>query len=148
MKNSQIDRVVKLVRRTGDKVVLMDNESDAVMMLMELGSYEKMLANSEGVEKLTEEELMEKINRDVAVWRAYNDRERLENFDAILEKSPISRENSAVSPIVTPADHFAEEIPEQSFSVPKQPTNISREESASDIIAEEDEEKFYLEPVE
>ncbi|MBP6859675.1 MAG: hypothetical protein KBC69_03600 [Candidatus Magasanikbacteria bacterium] len=148
MKNSQIDRVIKLVRRTGDKVVLMDNESDAVMMLMELGSYEKMLANSEGVEKLTEEELMEKINRDVAIWRASNDRERLETFDSILEKSPISRENSVVPPVTAPADRFAQEAPEPSFSTPKQPTNISREESASDIIAEEDEEKFYLEPVE
>lgn len=148
MKNSQIDRVIKLVRRTGDKVVLMDNESDAVMMLMELGSYEKMLANSESVEKLSEEELMEKINRDVAVWRAYNDQERLETFDAILEKSPISRENPAVAPTSIPTDHFVEEVPEPSFSAPKQPTSISREESASDIIAEEDEEKFYLEPVE
>jgi hypothetical protein len=148
MQNSQINRVIKLVRRTGDKVVLMDNESDAVMMLMELEAYEKILNNSESVEKLTEEELMEKINRDVAVWRANNDKERLDTFDKVLEKSPISTVNPAAKAPIMPQENHAENTLENNVFPPKQPIQINKEESAADIIAEEDEEKFYLEPVE
>src|SRR3989344_5038562 len=89
MQNSQLNRVIKLVKRTGDKTVIMDNESDAVMMLMDLSAYEKMLGGSEGVEKLTEEGLLEKINRDVAVWRAYNDKEQPEEEGVVSRNSGI-----------------------------------------------------------
>ena len=131
MQNSQLNRVIKLVRRTGDKTVIMDNESDAVMMLMDLGAYEKMLDNHTGVEKLTEEELLEKINRDVAIWRASNDndKERAETYDEVPAQAPKLEEK--------------EKIIERGNGI-----KIEQEQSASDIVAEEEEEKFYLEPVE
>ena len=53
----------------------MDDESDEVMMLMNLTDYEKMLGGSRDIEKMTEEELLEKINRDIAVWRTSNEKE-------------------------------------------------------------------------
>jgi len=109
----------------------MDNESNSAMMLMDLGAYEKMLdeQSPKGVDikKLSEEGLLEKINRDVAVWRAYNDKEkRAEVFEEMapnLGSSPVVREKTAV-------------------------VQAEPEESASDIVAEAEEEKFYLEPVE
>ncbi|MEK7131372.1 MAG: hypothetical protein AAB797_01375 [Patescibacteria group bacterium] len=131
MQNSQLNRVIKLIKRTGDKTVIMDNESDAVMMLMDLGAYEKMLDNHTGVEKLTEEELMEKINRDVAIWRASNDndKEKVETFDKVVPPAVVA-ENA---PIVL---NKIQDI------------HAEQEHSAADIVAEEEEEKFYLEPVE
>ena len=121
----------------------MDNESDAVMMLMDLGAYEKMLDHSQGVEKLTEEELLEKINRDVAVWRAYNDKEVAETYDKVIEK-------------VSPAPIYVPKTPEPAVMEKGKDINVvmansvqsEQEHSAADIVAEEDEEKFYLEPVE
>ncbi len=143
MQNSQLNRVINLVKRTGEKTVIMDNESDAVMMLMDLGAYEKMLDHApgreSGVEKLTEEELLEKINRDVAVWRASNDRERVETYDEVV--APVVREKSKSVNLdsVEPAP----------ITINKYPNiQAEQEHSASDIVAEEDEEKFYLEPVE
>lgn len=143
MQNSQLNRVISLVKRTGDKTVIMDNESDAVMMLMDLGMYEKMLDNHRGVEKLTEEELMEKINRDVAVWRAYNDKEIAESYDKVVEKTP-------------PAPTYVSKLEEPAVMEKGKDVNLvivenvhaQQEQSASDIVAEEEEEKFYLEPVE
>ena len=133
MQNSQLNRVIKLVKRTGDKTVIMDNESDAVMMLMDLSAYEKMLGGSEGVEKLTEEGLLEKINRDVAVWRAYNDKEQPEE-PVVVEKG----KNINLTPV--------EDAP---VTISKYPSiHAEQEQSAHDIVAEEEEEKFYLEPVE
>ena len=75
MKSSQLNRVIKLLRRTGEKAMIMDDESDEVMMLMNLTDYEKMLGGSRDIEKMTEEELLEKINRDIAVWRTSNEKD-------------------------------------------------------------------------
>lgn len=143
MQSSQLNRVIKLIKKTGDKTVIMDNESDAVMMLMDLGMYEKMLETSSGIEKLNEEELLEKINRDVAVWRAYNDKERAETYDEVMEKplfpktAPVEREKVVVAAEPTP------------ITLNKYPSvNAEQEQSAHDIVAEEEEEKFYLEPIE
>ncbi len=143
MQNSQINRVISLVRRTGDKTVIMDNESDAVMMLMELGAYEKMLDNHQGVEKLTEEELLEKINRDVAIWRAYNDKELAETYDKVVEKTP-----PAPVYVSKPAEPVVVEKNKEINLVMAENVQAEQEHSAVDIVAEEDEEKFYLEPVE
>lgn len=143
MQNSQLNRVINLVKRTGDKTVIMDNESDAVMMLMDLGAYEKMLDNSSGakngIEKLTEEELLEKINRDVAIWRASNDKERVETYDEVIFSVGVEKNKSVNL-------NSAETTP---ITMNKYPSVLAeQEQSAHDIVAEEDEEKFYLEPVE
>jgi hypothetical protein len=148
MQNSQINRVIKLVRRTGDKAVIMDNESDSVMMLMDLDAYEKMLENSGRVETLTEEELMDRINRDVAVWRAYNDKERSEKLidEEIVEQKPVAKPVPIMEekrPILAKNNSFT---PVEDADMRHTP--ILPEDSANDIVAEEEEEKFYLEPVE
>lgn len=148
MQNSQINRVIKLVRRTGDKAVIMDNESDSVMMLMDLDAYEKMLENSGRVETLTEEELMDRINRDVAVWRAYNDKERSEKLvdEEVVEQKPMAKSAPVMEekrPILAKNNSF---ISTEDADLGHTP--ILPEESAGDIVAEEEEEKFYLEPVE
>ncbi|HSR88814.1 MAG TPA: hypothetical protein VLK22_00235 [Candidatus Udaeobacter sp.] len=151
MQNSQLNRIIKLIKRTGEKTVIMDNESDAVMMLMDLGVYEKMLDRSQGVEKLTEEELLEKINRDVAIWRASNnDKNEIDLEDEIVEKP------QSVKPL-TSSETFVEKNKSENQTAPQDNTitinkypniNAEQEHSAADIIAEEEEEKFYLEPVE
>lgn len=120
-------------------MVIMDNESEAVMMLMDLGAYEKMLDQPRGVDvkRLTEEELLEKINHDVAEWRVYNESEPSAE---VFEEMPKKNKGAEPTPNLAPETPiFLEKFKD---------LNISQEESASDIVAEEEEEKFYLEPVE
>ncbi len=164
MQNSQLNRVISLIKKTGDKTIIMDSESDAVMMLMDLGLYEKMLDRPAGVEKLTEEELLEKINRDVAVWRAYNDQEQVENYEDVLEKSSNLKSASSIPPTVQEKAVMMERGREISvapaedgvITINKYPDinggamagQVEQEQLAGDITTEEDEEKFYLEPVE
>jgi len=141
MQSAQLNRVIKLVRSTGDKTIIMDNESDTPLMLMDLGAYEKMLdaqsPRAADVKKLTEEELLEKINRDVAIWRAYNDKEEpVEIYEELVEKTKE----------VKPAPNVLPEAP--AVAVKINDIKMGQEESASDIVAEEEEEKFYLEPIE
>ncbi|MFA7654219.1 MAG: hypothetical protein WCX97_04225 [Candidatus Magasanikbacteria bacterium] len=43
MHNSQLNRVLKLVRRTGDKLVIFDKENDSGYAVMNLDQYENLL---------------------------------------------------------------------------------------------------------
>lgn len=132
----------------------MDNESDAVMMLMDLGAYEKMLDSSQGIEKLSEEELLEKINRDVAVWRASNDKERAETYEQVVEEAPRVKSTTPVQAsepekaVVMEKGKDINLVMAESVHGAAMAGQAEQEQSASDIVAEEDEEKFYLEPVE
>jgi hypothetical protein len=120
-------------------------------MLMDLGAYEKMLASApQPVETMTEEELMEHINRDVAVWRAYNDKEQQDTLGTVVEKAHAQTgafQASGNGP--DQATPKSVEMAKQSdFAKSEHHIPAAAEESASDIVAEEEEEKFYLEPVE
>ncbi|MEK7681024.1 MAG: hypothetical protein AAB348_03195 [Patescibacteria group bacterium] len=139
MRSSQLNRVIKLLRRTGEKVMVMDDESDEVMMLMNLTDYEKMLSGSRGIEKMTEEELLEKINRDIAIWRSSNEKDEadIEEPEKVEpERSPIVSENK------TNHIELGKEV--------KLSEELGSEGSFKDVASEEsgEEEKFYIEPVE
>ncbi|MBU1203353.1 type II toxin-antitoxin system Phd/YefM family antitoxin [Patescibacteria group bacterium] len=78
----QIDKVLELAAKTGDKViVLSDNHEPYVIMTVK--EYEALLAGPSSVKGLSEDELLDKINRDIAVWKAsqeHLDDYSLENF--------------------------------------------------------------------
>lgn len=120
MHDHQLNRVLKLVKRTGDKLVILDQENDEASVLMGLGDYEELLSGGEPLEDLNEREMLDRVNRDLGNWRAYHE------FDD--EKEVMDMENDEVTPEV----------------IEKAP----QEESLADVTAEEEEEKFYLEPVE
>ena len=65
----EFKKVLNLVKRSGDKLVLFDTASDTAFMLLPLSEYEKTLAGGSSVRGLTEEELLAKINRDISTWR-------------------------------------------------------------------------------
>jgi len=149
MQSVQLNRVIRLIRRTGEKVMVMDNESEEVMALMSLGSYEKMLSGSRAVEEMTEEELLDRINRDIAVWRANNKDEDLseneeeperEIFTKVAEKKP---EN--VNVMETMKEIRVNPAVSKNFDLN---INTENEESLKDVLNTEEEEKFYIEPVE
>ena len=129
--------------------MVMDNESEEVMALMSLGSYEKMLSGSRAVEEMTEEELLDRINRDIAVWRANNKDEDLseneeeperEIFTKVAEKKP---EN--VNVMETMKEICVNPAVSKNFDLN---INTENEESLKDVLNTEEEEKFYIEPVE
>ena len=98
----EIDQVLELSHKTGDKVIVVSEHHDPYV-LMSVKEYEALLHGPSSVNNLTEEELLEKINRDIAVWKASQDDVEdynLEDFkvdtlkkeDKKEEKEPIHRE--------------------------------------------------------
>lgn len=159
MKNSQLDRVMKLVRRTGDRFVILDKETDEVVAMMNLDEYERLLDGSDSLGELDDEEMMRKINRDIAAWRARQNYAEEETADEAVSPWEEDDENDDKAPDLSPEDDdeldeiFPEKAEEPRYVVKntaEEPVATHAEEvSLGDIPHDdEEEEKFYLEPVE
>jgi hypothetical protein len=68
----QMDRVLDLASKTGDKVIVMSDNHDPYV-IMTVKEYEALLHGSSTVSELSEDQLLDKINRDIAVWKASQD---------------------------------------------------------------------------
>ncbi|MEY4744971.1 MAG: hypothetical protein RL272_916 [Candidatus Parcubacteria bacterium] len=154
MQPELIARVINLIQKNGDKVVLADPQSGKAVVVMDLEAYEKLcvqpapatvpkaiemtpkiafpdiekkaeVSQNSGKKKgirlspetmgpthiladLTQEELIDKINRDIGAWKTAQDRRRADELKSAAQIAP-------------------------------------QYEAASAI---EDEERFYLEPIE
>ncbi|MGI6374070.1 MAG: hypothetical protein ACOX0C_01920 [Patescibacteria group bacterium] len=95
MFSEQLKRIIRLVTKTGDKVIIADSQGqESPLVAMSLTSYEKMLTAEEQEKEvgsvslaaepepltdsqeemgqadgLTEEDLTDKINREISVWK-------------------------------------------------------------------------------
>lgn len=94
---NQLNKAINLAQKTGDRIIVVDrNDVDSVFVVMNLDEYEKLALNKKsqvrGVRGLTEGELIDKINRDIAVWK--NEKEN-DDFDWRSDVRPFdSRLNS------------------------------------------------------
>jgi len=64
---SQLDKILQFVNQTGDKAVLFRNNEEYVVM--KLDDYNNFLHSNLDVKKLSESEMLGKINREIAIWR-------------------------------------------------------------------------------
>ncbi|MFH1789615.1 MAG: hypothetical protein ABH832_00920 [bacterium] len=81
MNSNQFKKIIKVMRRTGDKIIVPDSESDSVFVLMDLNEYERMLASNVQLKGMPEDEMMNRINRDISLWRALNESQSLDFYD-------------------------------------------------------------------
>ncbi len=65
----KLDQVLDLVSRTGDRVIVVSEKHDPYV-IMSTYEYESLLHSSSEINDLTEEQLLDKINRDISVWRS------------------------------------------------------------------------------
>ena len=68
----QMDKVLDLAAKTGDKVIILSDHHDPYVV-MTVKEYEALLHGPSSVKGLSEDELLSKINRDIAVWKASQD---------------------------------------------------------------------------
>lgn len=65
----KLQEVLKLVRQTGDKVIVLDNENEPYVV-MDLEGYKSLLREEANMANISEEELLDKINRLISAWKA------------------------------------------------------------------------------
>lgn len=172
MKSAQLNRVLKLVRRTGDHFVIMDNASDEVFVLMNLREYEKKLDGLSDWEDLDEEEMENRVGENFADWKRRQNFSE-ENFCAgeklaeAAETTPYEEEfeEDKFKPADLPEDFLSPDVEikaEPKYIPAKEEEIIAKtvesatvdtyplggeEEKLTDITDEENEPKFYLEPI-
>jgi hypothetical protein len=195
MNSKQLNRLLNLIRETGDRLVVADNESNDVFVLMNLDEYENLSgsgefdshdfcrererehnlesdefnddfdpeelnehafdfsASEESRQKkttdLSERELLEKINSDIADWRgAQVKKDENELAEELVddEEPELAEKLKIPSGIASVGDVlFDEKYQNREFdNTPR--AGIIEEDDLSGVPHEE--EKFYLEPVE
>lgn len=126
---SNLQKVVDLINKTGDKAIVLDQNGDPNYVLMSMDDYEQLIVGKSEVRGLTEAELLDKINRDIAVWKE-GQKSQDSSFDSI---SNLPAQSEDLSNFRSFDEAFDADIDQ-----------IKEEEG----LDEEDEDRFYFETVE
>ncbi len=83
---SSLDRLIDLAKQTGDRLIVHDPLEGKDVVILDVDTYEHLVLGKRSVQYLSERELLDQINRDIAVWRANQEYEDLRFRSAALEK--------------------------------------------------------------
>ncbi|MCD4694121.1 hypothetical protein K8R62_02060 [bacterium] len=106
--SKEIKKVISLAKKTGDRIVVFDPEEGGEnFVIMSLEEYENLLDQSgklnikesidEEIKDLTENELIDKINRNIAVWKNENKDKELDSYkiiETVLQSESEERKDS------------------------------------------------------
>lgn len=79
-------KILNFLKRTGDRAIIADQETDEIFVLMSLSDYEQKIFSNSEVKGLTEDQLLDRINQDIAVWQATNNEEVSEDSSFYQDK--------------------------------------------------------------
>jgi PHD/YefM family antitoxin component YafN of YafNO toxin-antitoxin module len=120
-----LEKVLELTAKTGDKIIVI-SETHEPFVILSLKEYQALMSHNTNLQELTEQELLEKINRDIAVWKASQDDLSTDyNLDQFKVDAGAKSEGKVESAQGGPASGGKPE----------------------DTPAVEEEEKYYIEPV-
>ncbi len=64
------DKILDLIKRTGDRCIVINGKDGDAYVVMDLRNYENCVLRKSEVRDLTEDELLDRINRDVSLWQS------------------------------------------------------------------------------
>jgi hypothetical protein len=65
-----LNKAIALIKKTGDRIIVFDPETgNDGYVLMSVEEYERLSLKTSDVRNLTEGELLNKINRDISIWK-------------------------------------------------------------------------------
>lgn len=132
---NQLQKAIELAQKTGDKIIVFDSiKSDSAYAVMSLKDYEDLLLGKSEVRGLTEDELIDKINRDVAVWKSEQEFNReYEQNEPIGRRNEIIKKSGGINSVID-KNKLA-----NLWSIPK-----DIKEAAEEVI---EEDRQYLEDI-
>ena len=85
MTSKNFSEILKLSKNTGGKYIIVE-EGKPSYILMDIKEYKKMASNrgNVAIEDMSKEELIEKINKDIALWHAGQNEEEKDIDDHFL----------------------------------------------------------------
>ncbi len=160
------DRLLNLAKKTGNNLIVYDRDGGEHLVIMGVEEYEdlidgigmeEMFQTEPDVRALTEGELLDKINRDIALWREVHVTAESTHQAVLLEKElhddpfdPFEEDHTHSNDWHRVGEVLAKNVPEVTVPVPQATPQESAEETPDDSEAEllGDEPIFFEEPVE
>ncbi|MFA5029676.1 MAG: hypothetical protein WC518_02900 [Patescibacteria group bacterium] len=130
-----LKKIVNLIKKTGDKAIILDQNGDPAYVLMTIFDYERLILGKSEVVGLTEDELLDKINREIALWK---DSQETNNNHLPIEEQDFSEKLR---------DYYdlGVVINDQNFSLADVYDRMSELQS---LNKKQEEDHYYFEPVE
>jgi len=143
--SNQLEKLINLSRKTGDRLIVFDaQKSDNAYVIMPVEDYEKIVVGRNEVRGLTEDELLDKINRDIAIWKSDGKFDMEQENEEQDEEEDWSDEYDYEESMGL-ADNKEKGASNNKWGIPK-----TREAAAAEVIKEDDlidEDTQYLEEV-
>jgi hypothetical protein len=124
MPNS-LEKIIELIKKTGDNCIVLDKDGSPAYVIVSFSDYQKIVLGKSEVAGLTENELLSKINRDIAAWKGTQEAENLDNWQEI---------ESAIEGVKKISSRPTEE--EKSLN-----------QANNDQDSKDSDEKYYFEPI-
>lgn len=132
----QLQKAINLAKKTGDRLIVFDSSRpNDVYVVMSLKDYENLVLGRSEVRNLTEDELLDRINRDIAIWKSEQDFEELDDE----ENSNWHNEIDNMSNIGSMLDRKIKRAKKSTWSIP---SNVKQH--AEEVI---EEDRQYLQDV-
>ncbi|MEK7508957.1 MAG: hypothetical protein AAB568_03850 [Patescibacteria group bacterium] len=126
--DASIKKIIELIQKTGDRFIIWETDSNTPYVVMSLADYEKLLAKPEKPKAHSESQLLEKINSDIALWRAKQEM-------AVAQKAP---------PVVPLAPPLSQSTAKEEVFLTEEAPAVAEAETAK----EDDKDQYNFEPVE
>ena len=146
--SSALQKVLHLISKTGDRCIIINPDGADAYAIMSLSEYERIALGRSEVSDLTEDELLDKINRDIAVWKSQQSNEQ-QTKDALSDRvykagagnyAPSSNNLANVSPNYTEPHQWDADLDTDD--------KISDfDDDFDDEYEDEEEEPYYFEKV-
>ncbi|MFA6322398.1 MAG: hypothetical protein WCX71_02860 [Candidatus Buchananbacteria bacterium] len=81
-----LEKIIELIKKTNNNCVVLDHEGNPAFVVLAFGDYEKMALNKSDISNLSEEQLLDKVNAEIAVWKAANQSKEFEDWSEITER--------------------------------------------------------------
>lgn len=137
MLNKDFEKIFNLSKKTGDKFIVLPELGDP-FVIIPFRDYEKILNFIPDVANLTEEELLDKINRDIAIWK-----DSQKDFDSEWLANDFSAEdlykNNSTS--IEDEENWQNPLAEEPFEYAPIKPWLEDEITAEDLLEEENDLK-------
>ncbi len=134
----KLQEILDLARETGDRLIVMDQVGEPYV-IMNLANYRELLREESHIAKLSEQELLDKINRLVSSWKA--NRPDLADYDLAQFRVDSIRQQQTVNAQPISASPTYETIVETPSPVDERAAR--QEELLAQVVASPDEEDVY-----
>lgn len=91
-----LEKIIELINKTKNNCIILDNVGNPSFVVLNFEEYEKLSANNGDIAKLTEEQLLDKVNAEIALWKAANQDKQLEDWTEIGVKEAEKKQEEAI----------------------------------------------------